>query len=172
MIPSRNIFLASALFLLCACAPQSSFKGQLGYNDNRRVVIVGENVEPAIAKYYERKYDCPVWFTPFEGKVANAANNFLRSGLGASPAMQALIGELKSINGTFGRWEILVPKTGEKYFFNTLKHMETSSLGQARGLVVLLDSAGFPRLEEEVKRVSDGNFFVTYELHKDLSAGG
>ena len=160
--------------LLCVllgggCAPAVKSQGQLGYSDARRVVIVGENVDSAIAVYYQRKYDALVWFTPFEGKIANAANNLLEAGLGPSRAMQALMTELKSINYTVGRWEIIVPKIAEKYFLHALKNMETSSLAKARGEVVLIDSSGFPQMEQEVHRVTDGNFFVTYEFHKDLA---
>ena len=164
----KALFLG-IIILGAGCAPAPFNGGHLGFSDSRRVVIVGENVQASLAEYYQREYDCPVWFTPFEGKVANATNNLLESGLGPSRAIRALIKELYSINYTVGRWEIIVPKIAEKYFLKALKNMQTSSLGKARGMVVLIDSSGFPEMEQEVKRVTDGFFFVTYEFHKDLA---
>ena len=58
-----------------------------------------------------------------------------------------MINELKSINYTLGRWEIIVPKIGEGYFLATLKDMETGSLAHARGDIVLTDSKGNKEME-------------------------
>ena len=80
--------------------------------------------------------------------------------------MRQLIDELKSINYSVGRWKIIVPGIGEGYFLNTLKHMETGSLSQARGDIVLTDSKGNKDMEKQVTRVSNNSFFVTYEFQK------
>jgi hypothetical protein len=165
----KNTFLIVGILFLSACASAIPKDSLLGYSESRRLVIVGENVDLAIAQYYQREYNCQVWFTPFQGKVSNAANNFMESGFGPSHAMRALIGELKSINYTVGRWEIIVPKIAEKYFLKTLKHMPASSVAKARGMVVLLDSSGFPEMERQLQRVTNGNFFVNYEFRKDVS---
>ena len=163
----RNYFFIGVLLSCAACVPTAPMQGQLGYSDYRRVVIVGENVRPEIALYYEKKYTALVWFTPYEGTVANAANNLMESGIGPSRAMRALMNELQSINYTVGRWEIIVPKIAEKYFLNTLKNMGAGAFSKARGAVVLIDSKGFTEVEREVLRVADGNFFVAYEFQKD-----
>ena len=155
-----------ALLFCPGCAPMPNIQAQLGYSESRRFVVVGENVEASLARYYQRKYECPVWFTPYRGGFSNATTNFLESGIGPSRAMRLLIKELKSINDTVGRWEIIIPKIAEKYFFNALKSMPKSALSKARGMVVLIDSSGFPDMEREVERVSDGSFFVTYEFQK------
>jgi hypothetical protein len=168
----RNIYFLICVLFLGGCSSAPSYQGHFGYEDSRRVVIVGENVNPAIAMYYQRKYNSPVWFTPFEGHVASATRTLLKTPLAPSPAMRSLIKELKSINGSVGRWEIIVPKSAEKYFYKTLRHMPSNSLAKTRGLIVLIDSTGFKRLEEEVNRVSNGNLFVTYEFHKDLADDG
>ena len=80
--------------------------------------------------------------------------------------MKSLINELKSINYTVGRWEIIVPKIAEGYFLGTLKNMNKSVIAKARGTVVLIDSSGNKDMEQQVERVSDGNFFVSYEFQK------
>lgn len=165
-----GIFLILALLFLPACGSTTAYKGQLGYSEERRVIIVGENVRAEIARYYQKKYDGLVWFTPATmGTAANAANNLLESGVGASRAMRALIGELRSINYTVRRWQIIVPGLAEKYFYHALKNMETGALAKARGTVVLIDSAGSPDMEREVRRVTGGSFFVAYEFRKDLA---
>ena len=87
-------------------------------------------------------------------------------GFSPSQAMRSLINELKSINYTLGRWEIIVPKIGEGYFLATLQDMEDASLAHARGNIVLIDSKGNKDLEAQVARVTSGNFFVTYEFQK------
>lgn len=164
----RPIFLTCALFFLASCGPGPSVpKGRLGYSEFRRLVVAGENVKPEIAAYYKKEYQAVVWYTPYRGRVANATDNFFESGIGPSRSMRALVGELQSINHTVGRWEIIVPKIGEKYFFNTLKSMKTSSIAKARGMVVLTESSEFPEIEREALRVSDGNFFVVFESQKD-----
>ncbi len=160
-----TIFVLTAL-TLAGCAQPPMTTGTLGYEDKRRVIVVGENIRPEIAVYYQKKYDALVWFTPYEGAIANKANNFFQSGLGPSVAMRSLIRELESINQTFGRWEIIVPKIAEGYFLSALKNMPDKKLAKARGLVVLIDSNGSPAMEAEVTRVTDGNFFVTYEFQK------
>ena len=147
---------------LVGCAKPPLTTGSLGFEDARRVIIVGENVDPNLAVYYQHKYDGLVWFTPYEGKFLNKTNNFLQSGLGPSVAMRSLIRELKSINYTIGQWEILVPATAENYFLATLKNMNDHELSKARGLVILLDSKGNKDIELQLKRVSDSNFFVNY----------
>ncbi len=164
----RHIVLVVFLFFCAACASTLPGEGRLGSVDDRRVVIVGENIREEIALYYEKKYDALVWFTPFKGHMANTADNLLASGVGSSVARRALIKELKSINNTIGRWEIIIPKIAEKYFLNALKNMKTASLSKARGAVVLIDSNSYPEIERELRRVSDGSLFVTYEFQKDL----
>ena len=164
-----RLFFISVLALLSSCDPCPSVPpGALGYSESRRLVVAGENVKPEIAAYYGKEYQGQVWSTPYRGRVANATDNLLESGIGPSRSMRSLVGELQSINHTFGRWEIIVPKMGEKYFFNTLKNMRTSSLAKARGMVVLTENSNFPGMEREVQRVSDGNSFVMYESQKDL----
>jgi hypothetical protein len=156
-----------ALFLSgCVTAPPST-TGSLGFEDSRRVVIVGENVNPHIAGYYQKKYDALVWFTPYQGKFVNKATNFLQNGFGSSVALKSLINELKSINHTVGKWEIIVPGIAENYFLVALKKMEDHSLSKARGIVVLIDSKNNKEMEDQLWRVTDGNFFVSYEFHKD-----
>ena len=61
----RIIFLAGMVCGMSACGISSPNKGELGFSQSRRVVIVGENVQPEIALYYKRKFDCQTWFTPF-----------------------------------------------------------------------------------------------------------
>ncbi len=157
------------LSILSGCAQPPATTGSLGFEDKRRVVIVGENIEKEIAIFYQKKYDALVWFTPYEGKVAKVTNNFLQSGLGPSVAMRSLINELNSINYTFGRWEMVIPKISENYTLATLKNMPDHAIAKARGMFILIDSSGNAAFEKEVKRVSDGSFFVTYEFQKSLS---
>lgn len=165
---SKILTLGCAAAVLTSCSSEYVPSGKLGFNDSRRVVIVGENVRPDIAMFYQREYAAPVWYTPYKGSVAHVADNLLESGLAPSHPMRSLINELKSINYTIGRWEIIIPKVGEKYFYKTLKNMQSGALSKARGMVILIDSSGFPQIEKEVERVSSGSFFVTYELHKDI----
>src|SRR5580698_3704077 len=120
------LFALSSL-MLAGCITHPGASGNLGYSQYRRVIIVGEKVSPDIAEYYQRRYDAMVWFTPSEGIVKDAVGVVLK-GIGPSVAMRSLINELKSINYSIGRWEIIVPKIGEGYLFATLKDMETGSL--------------------------------------------
>jgi hypothetical protein len=156
-------FFCSLIFTGCVTAPGVS--GNLGYSQDRRVVIVGEKVSPEIAVYYQRRYDAMVWFTPTQGKLKDSAEIVLK-GLGPSQAMLSLINELKSINYTLGRWEIIVPGIAEGYFLATLKDMQTGDLANARGNIVLIDSKGNKSMETQVGRVTNNNFFVTYEFQK------
>jgi hypothetical protein len=139
--------------------------GNLGTSNDRRVVIVGEKVSEEIALYYQRRYDAMVWFTPTRGMMDDSSEVVLK-GFGPSHAMRTLINELKSINYTVRRWEIIVPKIGEGYFLATLKNMDTASLAHARGNIVLIDSKGNKDMESQVARVTQGSFFVTYEFQK------
>ncbi len=143
----RNLLLGLVIasFGFAGCQPASVFHGELGFSESRRLVIVSENVRPDIALFYKKEY-----------------------GMVLVLPLRALIAELTSINDTVGRWEIIVPKVGEKYFLTVLKHMPTRALSKARGMVVLIDSSGFPDMEREVRRVTDSNFFVVYEFQKDL----
>lgn len=161
----KYLLVTFLLLSLSACAPKSQVRGMLGFSDNRRIVIVGEHVDKSIAAFYQHKYEAMVWFTPSKGMMGNAAAGFL-NGIGPSHPMQVLIAELKSINYTIGRWEIIVPKIAESYFLATLKNMENSSIAKARGMVVLIDSKGNKEIEEQVNRVGNGNFFVVYEFQK------
>ncbi len=159
------IVLLTVLLSSCVISPPVA-RGSLGYEDSRRVVVVGENVDSALAGYYQNKYDALVWFTPYQGQFANKASNFLQSGFRSSVAMRSLIAELKSINYTVGQWEIIVPGIAEKYFLAVLKEMEDHFLSKARGSVVLIDSTSNKDIEIQLKRVTDGFFFVSYEFHK------
>jgi len=154
-----------SLSLFSGCASGPGVSGDLGYSQDRRVIIVGEKVSPDIAVYYQRRYDAMVWFTPSEGIVKDSAEVILK-GIGPSLAMKSLINELNSINYTLGRWEIIVPKIGEGYFLATLKDMPTGSLSHARGNVVLTDSKASKEMEAQVARVTGNSFFVTYEFQK------
>lgn len=156
-------FLSSAVFSGCITGPGVS--GDLGYSQDRRVVIVGEKVPQDIAVYYQRRYDAMVWFTPTQGVVKDSEQVLLK-GLGPSVAMRSLINELESINYSVGRWEIIVPKIGEAYLLSTMKDMGTGSLSHARGDIVLIDSKGNKEMEAQVGRVTNNNFFVTYEFQK------
>ncbi len=161
------VLVASSLAGLGGCATAIP-EGKLGVSDIRRIIIVGENVQPAIAQYYAKKYEAQVWFTPREsGAVAHAADNLFQSGFGASADQRRLIGDLKSINYTVGRWEIIVPQVAEKYFLTALKRMPKASMSKARGMVVLTESSGHPDMEKEVLRVTGGTFFVTYKLYEE-----
>jgi len=152
-------------FVLSGCITGPGASGNLGYSQDRRVVIVGEKVSPEIAQYYQRRYDAMVWFTPTQGLLKDSTQVILK-GLGPSEAMRSLINELESINFTLGRWEIIVPKIGEGYFLATLKDMPTGSLEHARGDIVLIDSKVNKDMEAQVTRVTNDNFFVTYEFQK------
>ncbi len=163
---NKTILVLMIALVLGGCAGTPSLQGHLGYEDGRRVVIVGEKVDPGIAEYYQRAYDAMVWFTPSEGKIVDSANRLIE--IGPTKAMRMLIAELKSINYTVGRWEIIVPKIAEGYFLAVLSRMERNSLEKARGMVVLIDSAGNKEMEAQVKRVTGDNFFVTYEFQKSL----
>jgi hypothetical protein len=158
------LFILSSL-MLCGCITHPGVSGDLGYSQERRVVIVGEKVPEDIAVYYQRRYDAKVWYTPTQGKVKDTEEVILK-GLGPSVAMRSLINELKSINYSVGRWEIIVPGIAEGYFFETLKDMKTGSLAQARGDVVLIDSKGNKDIEAQVARITGNSFFVTYEFQK------
>lgn len=159
--------MAVILIFAAGCA-SAIHKGQLGLSDFRRIVIVGENIRPEIARFYAKEYQANIWFTPYkEGAAVHAAYSLLRSGLGATKDQRLLIGELLSLNHTVGRWEIIVPKVAEKYVLDTLKHMSKSSLSKARGMFVLTESTNHPDLEREVLRVTEGNFFVTYNLYQE-----
>ncbi len=151
--------------MLGGCGTPAGVSGNLGYSQERRVVIVGEKVSQDIALYYQRRYDAMVWFTPTQGMVEDSTKVILK-GLGPSQAMKSLINELKSIDYSLGRWEIIVPKIGEGYFLATLKDMETGALAQARGDIVLIDSKGNKDMEAQVARVTNNSFFVTYEFQK------
>jgi hypothetical protein len=159
-----NLF-ALSLLMFSGCMTPPGASGNLGYSHERRVVIVGEKVSQDIAVYYQRRYDAKVWYTPTQGMMKDSAQVVLK-GLGPSHAMRSLINELESINYSLGRWEIIVPKTGEGYFLATLKNMETGSLAHARGDIVLTDSKGNKDMEAQVARVTGDNFFVTYEFQK------
>jgi hypothetical protein len=154
-----------SLLTLGGCITGPGANGNLGYSQDRRVVIVGEKVSPEIAVYYQRRYDAKVWYTPTQGMMKDSEQVILK-GFGPSVAMRTLINELKSINYSLGRWEIIVPRIGEGYFLATLKDMETGSLGKARGNIVLIDSKSNKDIEDQVGRVTDNNFFVTYEFQK------
>jgi hypothetical protein len=156
-------FLSSLMLSGCITPPGAT--GNLGYGQDRRVVIVGEKVSRDIAVYYQRRYDAMVWFTPTQGMMKDSAQVILK-GLGPSQAMRSLINELKSINYSLGRWEIIVPGIGEGYFLATLKDMGTGSLSHARGNIVLIDSKSDKDMEAQVARVTGSNFFVTYEFQK------
>ena len=165
----RQVALVAIVLLCVGCSRLPTTQGALGYSEGRRIVIVGEHVDQAIAFYNQKKYRAPVWFTPSEGKLADTANDLIdKVNLAPSAAMLGLINELKSINYTVGRWEIIVPATGEAYFLATLHHMSNGALSKARGMVLLTESKGNPRMDREVKRVTDGNFFVSYEVEKVL----
>ena len=157
--------ISLSCLLLSGCITGPGVTGSLGYSQDRRVVIVGEKVSPDIAVYYQRRYDAMVWFTPTRGLVKDSAQVILK-GLGPSEAMRSLINELKSINYSLGRWEIIVPGIAEGYFFATLKDMPTGSLAQARGDIVLIDSKGNKDIEAQIARLTHGSFFVTYEFQK------
>lgn len=161
----KQLLLTFFLLSFLGCATTSRPTGMLGLSDNRRVVIVGEHVDPNIALFYQKKYDAMVWFTPSEGLIVNSASKIVHS-FSQSYAMKTLIAELKSINYTVGRWEFIVPKTAEGYFEGVLSHMPKKSLSHARGTVILIDSKGNKAMEEQVMRVTDGNFFVSYEFQK------
>ena len=162
-----QIVLVAVVFLFLGCGRVPTTQGALGYSDGRRVIIVGEHVDRAIAYYYQKKYEAPVWFTPSEGKLADTANKIIdKVNLAPSGAMQGLINELKSINYTVGRWEFIVPAVGEAYFVATLSHMGTGALAKARGVVVLPESTGSPTLERQLRRVTGGNFYVTFGSEK------
>ena len=150
---------------LGGCITGPGATGNLGYSQDRRVVIVGEKVPPQIAVYYQRRYDAKVWYTPTQGMMKDSEQVILK-GFGPSVAMRTLINELKSIDYSLGRWEIIVPGIAEGYFLATLKDMETGALAHARGNVVLIDSKGNKDLETQVGRVTGNNFFVTYEFQK------
>ena len=152
-------------FLFSGCVPPPGARGNLGYSQDRRVVIVGEKVSQDIAVYYQRRYDAMVWFTPSKGMMADSEEVVFR-GIGPSVPMRSLINELKSIDYTVGRWEIIIPGIGEGYFLATLKDMDTASLAHARGNIVLIDSKGNKDIESQVARVTQGSFFVTYEFQK------
>jgi len=155
-----SLIISALMFSGCISDPVVS--GNLGYSQDRRVVIVGERVSQDIAVYYQRRYDAMVWFTPTQGLMKDSAQVVLK-GIRPSPAMRSLINELESVNYTMGRWEIIVPRIGEGYFLATLKNMETGALSKARGNVVLIDSSGNKDMEAQVSRVTNNSFFVTYE---------
>ena len=167
MIFMKNVILLSILLGCSACASIPT-QAHLGFSDERRLVVVGENVREELALYYQKKYSALVWFTPHQGKMSTTATNFMESGLGLSRAMRVFIHELTSINETIGRWEIIIPKIAENYFLKALKNMPSRSLTKARGMIILIDSKGSPDIEAHVKRVTDGNFFVTYEFQQDM----
>ena len=158
------LLMVSSL-MLGGCITGPGASGNLGYSQDRRVVIVGEKVSQDIAVYYQRRYDAMVWFTPTQGMLKDSAQVILK-GLGPSRPMRSLINELMSINYTLGRWEIIVPKIAEGYFLATLKDMSAGSLSHARGNIVLIDSKGNRDIEIQVARVTDNGFFVTYEFQK------
>lgn len=161
--PVSLCILSAFMFTGCITGPGA--RGDLGYSQDRRVVIVGEKVSQDIAIYYQRRYDAMVWFTPTQGLMKDSAQVILK-GLGPSRAMRTLINELESIDYSLGRWEIIVPKIGEHYFLATLKDMETGALAHARGDIVLIDSKGNKDMEAQVARVTGNSFFVTYEFQK------
>src|SRR5579863_2036591 len=111
-------FLIISSLVLSGCITGPGVSGNLGYSQERRVVIVGEKVSRDIAVYYQRRYDAMVWFTPTQGLMKDSAQVVLK-GLGPSQAMRSLINELKSIDYSLGRWEIIVPRIGEGYFLAT-----------------------------------------------------
>ena len=80
------------MFTGCITGPGAS--GNLGYSQDRRVVIVGEKVSQDIAVYYQRRYDAMVWFTPTQGLMKDSAQVILK-GLGPFEAMRSLINELR-----------------------------------------------------------------------------
>ncbi|MBF0490238.1 MAG: hypothetical protein HQL15_06410 [Candidatus Omnitrophica bacterium] len=161
-------FILIMLLTLSGCVTEPpSTAGSLGFEDSRRVVVVGENIDSNIASYYQNKYDALVWFTPFKGKMENHVTNFFQNGLGSSVAMKGLIRELKSINYTIGKWEIIIPGIAEGYFLATLKDMQDHAMAKARGVIVLIDSTSNKNIEQQIQRVTDGNFFVSYEFHKE-----
>lgn len=162
---ARSVFLYFTIVTLGGCISPPGISGSLGYGQERRVVIVGENVSREIAYYYQHRYDAKVWYVPPRRKTLRDSLKEAFT-LGPSMAMRSLINELESINFTMGRWEIIVPGTGENYFLATLKDMKTGSLAHARGNIVLTDSKNNADMEAQVARVTSGSFFVTYEGQK------
>ena len=152
-------------FLLSGCVTGPGVSGSLGFSQDRRVVIVGEKVSEDIAVYYQRRYDAKIWYTPSQGGIKDSTEVIFK-GFGPSVAMRSLINELLSINYTMGRWEIIVPGVGQRYFLATLKDMDAGSLSHARGSIVLTDSKSDPQIEAQVARVTSNSFFVTYEFQK------
>jgi len=166
MNKSRYFYLfIAACVAFAGCVTPPGVTGNLGYSQDRRVVIVGEKVSEDIAVYYQRRYDAMVWFTPTQGRMKDSAQVILK-GFGPSVAMRSLINELESINYSLRPWEIIVPGIAEGYFLATLKNMGNGSLAQARGNIVLIDSKGNKDIEAQVERVTNSNFFVTYEFQK------
>lgn len=158
-------FILFVCLIFSGCITDPGVRGDLGYSQDRRVVIVGEKVSPDIAVYYQRRYDAKVWYTPTQGLLKDSAQVVFK-GLGPSQAMRSLVNELKSINYSVGRWEIIVPGIAEKYFLSTLKSMETGCLSSARGNIVLIDSKVNKDIEGQITRVTNNSFFVTYEFQK------
>ncbi len=155
------------IFATVGCVAKSNVSGELGFSQERRIVILGEHVAPDIGQYYQKKYDALVWFTPSQGTFSDTTTKFIK-GVGPSHGMQALIAELKSINYTFGRWEIFIPKIAEGYFLATLKNMPSGSLSKARGTVVMIDSKGNPAIEHQLKRVTEGSFYIAYDFQREI----
>lgn len=155
------------IFAAAGCVAKTNISGELGFSQERRIVILGERVSHDISQYYQKKYDALIWFTPSEGTFVDSASNLV-NGIGPSKPMQALIAELKSINYTFGRWEIFIPKIAEGYFLATLKNMPSGSLSKARGTVVMIDSKGNPAIEQQLRRVTDGSFFIAYDFQREI----
>lgn len=152
--------------LVGCVTPPPSTTGTLGFEDARRIVILGENVDSRYAVYYQRKYNAMVWFTPFQGKMLKNTSNFFQNGFGSSADMKALIRELKSINYTIGTWEIIVPEMAQKYFLAALKNMQDKELSKARGVVILVADGHHAQIERELARVTANTFEVVYEPQK------
>ena len=118
----------------------------------RKVVILGEVVDTKSAFDFANSYRAAVWYREASGPgVAEPG-----------PAMKELISELEGINATGEEWDFIIPDIGERYFFVTLKNMDTGSLSNVRGTVYLAHSSKNKSIEDEIKRVSGENFTVIY----------
>lgn len=119
----------------------------------RKVVILGRGVDAKLAFQYANSYRAVVWY-----KETKDVEGIAEPG----PAMKELINELKDINATGEEWEFIIPGIGEEYFLITLNNMDKGALSNATGTVYLPDSSKNKSIENEVQRVSDGSFVVTY----------
>jgi hypothetical protein len=154
--------LIMAALMLPGCA--TNHPGKIGLETARTYVILGQNKNSEKAQYYANKYQATVLYAKSVGVLADATANLITSVAGPSSVMKNIINEFRTINGTDGQWQFIIPKETQHYLAVTLRNMKENEVVDARGAFYLPESVGPDHdVENEVNRVFGGKFKVVYK---------